>query len=75
MKKRIQAIWQAGIEDFSARRARAVTMRSALPQEAATEEQVQRAVLAATAALRNQVESLQHEVAGLKARLGKGKKK
>lgn len=86
VKKRIQAIWQAGLEDFAARRAQAEALRAALALEAAdalpasptgelaVEEQVQRAVLAATAPLRRQVAALQQEVDGLRAQVGKLKK-
>jgi hypothetical protein len=87
VKKRIQAIWQAGIEDFAARRERAEALRAAVSHESAAspkrqvrdrevEDQVQRAVIAATAPLRQEVESLKQEVDELKGqvvRLRKGK--
>jgi polyhydroxyalkanoate synthesis regulator phasin len=85
MKKRIQEIWQAGLEDFSARREQAEALRAAMSLEAANapqlaerdltiEEQVQRAVIAATMPLRQEVASLKREVEGLRAQLGKLKK-
>ncbi|WP_338758773.1 hypothetical protein [Massilia sp. METH4] len=85
VKKRIQAIWQAGIDDFAARRERAQALRAAVAHESAAspkrhvpdrtmEEQVRRAVVAATAPLRQEVESLKQEVDGLRAQVGKLKK-
>lgn len=85
VKKRIQAIWQAGLEDFAARRDRAETLRTAVRHESAAspqrqlrdramEEQVQRAVIAATAPLRQEVEALKQQVDGLQAQVGKLKK-
>ncbi|QBE62304.1 hypothetical protein [Pseudoduganella lutea] len=87
VKKRIQAIWQAGLEDFTVRRERAEALRAVVRHESAAspkrqlrdramEEQVQRAVIAATAPLRQEVDSLKHEVNELKGqviRLKKGK--
>ncbi|HEX8603441.1 MAG TPA: hypothetical protein VF774_12415 [Pseudoduganella sp.] len=85
MKKRIQEIWQAGLEDFSARREQAEALRAAISLEAANapqlaerdltmEEQVQRAVIAATAPLRQEMASLKQEVDALRAQVGKLKK-
>ncbi|GGY56362.1 hypothetical protein [Pseudoduganella albidiflava] len=85
VKKRIQAIWQAGLEDFAARRERAETLRAAVRHESAAspkrqlrdramEEQVQRAVISATAPLRQEVEALKQQVDGLRAQVGKLKK-
>ena len=84
-KKRIQAIWQAGIEDFAVRRERAQALRAAVAHESAAaperqapdramEAQVQRAVVAATAPLRQEVAALKQEVAGLRAEVGRRKK-
>jgi uncharacterized Zn finger protein len=85
MKKRIQEIWQAGLEDFSARREQAEALRAAVLLESADapawhvpdqamEALVQRAVSAATASLRQEVASLKQEVDGLRAQVGKLKK-
>ncbi|WBS04725.1 hypothetical protein OU994_10810 [Pseudoduganella sp. SL102] len=85
VKKRIQAIWQAGLEDFAARREHAEALRAAVRHESAAspkrqlrdramEEQVQRAVIAATAPLRQEVEALKQQVDGLRAQVGKLKK-
>ena len=78
VKKKIQMIWQAGLEDFAARRERAATLRSGVAHEPSRrthaldrqmEEQVRRAVVAATAPLRQEVEALKREVDGLKAQV------
>jgi polyhydroxyalkanoate synthesis regulator phasin len=85
VKKRIQAIWQAGLEDFAARRERAEALRASVAHESAAspkrkvpdramEEQVRLAVVAATAPLRQEVESLKQEVDGLRAQVVKLKK-
>ncbi len=85
VKKRIQAIWQAGLEDFTVRRERAEALRAAVVHESDIapkrplrdrdmEAQVQRAVIAATAPLRQEVESLKQELDGLRAQVGRLKK-
>ncbi|GGY19988.1 hypothetical protein GJV26_04930 [Massilia dura] len=85
VKKRIQAIWQAGLEDFTVRRERAEALRAAVVHESGIaperhlldrdmEAQVQRAVIAATAPLRQEVASLKQELDGLRAQMGRLKK-
>lgn len=85
MKKKIQMIWQAGLEDFTARRDRAAQLRAGVPQEPAAsprrraldrtmEEHVRRAVAAATAPLRQEIDALKEEVAALREQAGRARK-
>jgi polyhydroxyalkanoate synthesis regulator phasin len=92
MKKKIQAIWQAGLEDFATRRDHVASQRAAMTHEAAreaargamheadavhagatgralgraTEQQLQRAIVAATAPLRQEVDALRRELDALR---------
>jgi polyhydroxyalkanoate synthesis regulator phasin len=88
VKKKIQMIWQAGLEDFAARRERAAAVRAGVVHEDVrhepsrrmqaldrqTEEHVRRAVADATAPLRHELEALRRQVDGLREQVAKLKK-
>ena len=83
VKKKIQMIWQAGLEDFAARRERAAALRAGVAQEPSrrmqaldrrTEEHVRRAVADATAPLRHELDALRQQVDGLREQVAKLKK-
>lgn len=80
-KMKSQTIWQAGVDAFAARRKKVEALRAAVksardvsarprPRLVAsndgTEEQVRHALLAATLPLRQELEALKDEVAGLR---------
>ncbi|QGZ42039.1 hypothetical protein IP92_04415 [Pseudoduganella flava] len=83
VKKKIQMIWQAGLEDFAARRERAAALRAGGSPEPSrrmqaldrhTEEHVRRAVADATAPLKHEVDALRQQVDGLREQVARLKK-
>lgn len=74
VKKKIQQIWHAGLQDFAARRASADAAREPAQRVQApdrdTDDHVRRAVVAATAPLRQELDALKAEVAELRERVG-----
>ncbi len=77
VKKKIQQIWHAGLQDFAARRASVEAGREPAQRVQApdreTDDHVRRAVVAATAPLRQELDALKAEVEELREQVASKK--
>lgn len=76
-RKKIQQIWHEGLQDFAARRARVEAAgepaQRVVAPDRETDDHVRRAVVAATAPLRQELDALKAEVEALREQVASKK--